>query len=333
MKTKITVKIVPLPQYIKYERNSYTLCGIEFVFDCDGELRSFRSESSDTCIRELMSEIDDYLMGVWKTDTPLCYYIPWIAGNFCVYPYSFLACPAKDTWEFRYKRNQNDAKYEFVCELTRRDVISLRSQLAEQYAALDWQEQGKTELWQIVLQERPRNICYSAKELADVLDAHCRGKQIKAMFVSANNYEDPLRVEENFVNYYVGEKLFIQLEDSLVDLRIHAQGLFECRVFRKDEFRLEGPISKCIEDGNNELCMLGNVYGMFTVPYIDVDIQRVKVEAIGYLLWQLKGFDKSKLGDPVELPSVIYLELENGYTLSLHGWDDDFAIKLQPTMN
>ena len=333
MKTKITVKIVPLREYIKYERAGYTLCGIEFVFDCDGELRSFYNESSDVCIREMMSEIDAYFAGEWKEDTPLCYYVPWIVGNVCKYPYYFLACPSKDSWQFRYKRNQNDPKFDFVCELNRQDIISLRSQLAEQYAAMDWTEQGKAEMWQIVLPDCPRNICYSAKELADVLDAHCRGKQIKAMFVGAVNYNDPLHVEENYVNYYVGENLFIQLEDSIVDLRIHAQGLFECRVFRKDEFRLEGPISKCIEDGNNELCMLGNVYGMFTVPYSGVDIQGVKVDATEYWPWRLKGFDESKLGDPVELPSVIYLELKNGYTLSLHGWDDDFAIKLQPTMN
>ena len=145
-----------------------------------------------------------------------------------------------------------------------------------------------------------------------------------------SNYADPLRVTENYVNYYLGSELIIQFDDVLLDLLIFAEGLFKWRWFNNNEYTISGPTIKFIDDGDEEFCDIGNAYGAFKTNY-KVSILNINVENTEYWPWRANGFDKSKLGDPIELPKTILFELSNNYTLSLHGWDDDFAIKLLPS--
>lgn len=89
MADSFTVKISPLPNYCRYASEDHILCGIDFDICHNGEVHHFQSEISDICIRELLSDIEDYLSGKLSPDTELYYNIPWIIGNHCVYPYSF----------------------------------------------------------------------------------------------------------------------------------------------------------------------------------------------------------------------------------------------------
>ena len=326
MADTIIIKISPLPYYNKYASSSYSLCGIDFDIYHDGINHHFRSESSNNCIKELLSEIDDYLSDKLSPDTELCYYVPWIMGNHCVYPYSF-KINSSDSWSFRYKRNQNDAEFDFECEISRDNVISMRDQIEEQFSKIDWGSLGKTPLYTFEFPDRDFEWCYSAKDLCESLNKLCLGKSIKALYVSATNYADPLRVEENYVNYYHGSELIIELEDTLLDLLIFAEGLFRWRVFDKSEYTSTGPNLKFIDDGDEEFCALGNVYGAFKADYT-ASIDKIVVEDTEYWPWRANGFDESKLGNPIELPQTILFELSNNYILSLHGWDDDFAIKM-----
>ena len=121
--------------------------------------------------------------------------------------------------------------------------------------------------------------------------------------------------------------MIIELEDTLLDLLIFAEGLFRWRVFDKSEYTSTGPNLKFIDDGDEEFCALGNVYGAFKADYT-ASIDKIVVEDTEYWPWRANGFDESKLGNPIELPQTILFELSNNYILSLHGWDDDFAIKM-----
>ncbi len=76
-----------------------------------------------------------------------------------------------------------------------------------------------------------------------------------------------------------------------------------------------------------EFCNIGNVYGAFENDYT-ATINKVSVDDIDYWPWEAKGFDESKLGDPIELPEQITFHLSNNFALSFYGLDDDFAIKL-----
>ena len=330
MSERITVKITPLKHYNKYALSSHILCEIDFSIKLDGDIHCFRSESSNQCIKELLSEIDSYLSGKLSPDTELCYYVPWIMGNHCVYPYSF-KINSPNSWSFRYKRNQNDDAFDFQCDISKDDILSMREQIEEQFSKIDWDSLGKTPLYTFALSDRAFEWCYSAKAFCKSLNHVCRGKHIKAIYVSATNYANPLRiVEENYVNYYVGSELIIELEDVLLDLLICAEGLFQWRVFNKSEYTSTGPTLKFIEDGDEEFCDIGNVYGAFKVDYT-ASIDKICVEDTEDWPWRAKGFDESQLGNPVELPKTILFELSNHYTLSLHGLDDDFAIQLSPS--
>lgn len=58
-------------------------------------------------------------------------------------------------------------------------------------------------------------------------------------------------------------------------------------------------------------------------------VEEYSVDITIYWPWAARGFDKSKLGDPIELPENLHLELENGNRLSFPGRDDDFVIKIE----
>ncbi len=326
---KITVKVNPLPHYSKYASSDYILCGMDFDINHNGTAHHFRSESSDNCIRELLSEIEDYLSGKLSPGSELYYYIPWIMDNHCVYPYSF-KINSPNSWSFRYKRNPNDAEFDFECNISKADVVSMRDQIREQLSKTDWDLLGKTPLYTFNFPDKDFEWCYSAKVFCDFLNTLCLGKNIKTIYVSATNYADPLQVRKNYVNYYIGSELIIQFEDMLLDLLILAEGLFKWRVFGKPEYTLTGPTLKYIEDGDEEFCDIGNVYGAFNADYTAA-INQVHVDTTDCWPWNANGFDESKLGNPVELPATIHFQLSNNYTLSLHGWDDDFAIKLLPS--
>lgn len=326
---KIKIEIHPLPHYNKYESTDYVLCGIDFFLNCNGSEHHYRSETSNICIQELLTEINDYLSNKLTIGTELYYYVPWVAGNDCIYPYSF---KVKDdtTWAFRYKRNQNDIEYDFKCDIEKDDVVSMQNQLKEEYSKIDWDSLGKTPLYTFDFPEKDFEWCYFAKEFSNSLNKLCVGKSIKKMYVSATNYSEPLRVKENFVNYYCGEELVILFDDFIIDLLIFAEGLFKWRVFSRTEFTINGPTLKFIEDGDREFCELGNVYNAFKADYTDTKIKHITIDKTAYWPWTPKTFDKTKLSDPVELPDVVSFNLENGYMLSLRGWDDDFCIKLLP---
>lgn len=331
MSERIAVNIYSLPYYNKYASCDYVLCGIDFEINCNGDAYHFRSESSKNCIQKLLTEIEAYLSGLLKSNTELYYYMPsWDEEDDCVYPYSF-KINASGTWSFRYKSCQSDTEFDFKCEISIDDVISMQEQMKKQFAKIDWDSLGKTPIYTIDFPNKKFKWCYSAKALCESLNDACIGKDIKTMYVSAMNYAAPLRVEKNCVNYYLGAELIIQMEDILLDLLIHASGLFQWRVFDKSEYVLTGPTLKFIENGDEEFCEIGNVYNTFTADYTRARIKQVRVIATGNWEWMAKGFDKSKLEDPIELSETILFYLSNHYTLALHGWHDDFAIELLPS--
>ena len=327
MSNRIKIKVSPLQFYNRYASSDYILCGLDFYITQDGKEHHFRSESSNNCVKELINEIEDFLAEKLPPETNLVYYIPWILGDYCVYPYSF-HIKNSNTWSFRYKRNQNDPEFDFECDLIKDDIIFLLSQLKSQFAAIDWPSLGKTELYAFDFPKTEFEWCYSANSFCKKLNELCVGHSINRVFVSATNYADPLRVEENYVNYYIGSEVIIELDEFLIDLLIFAEGLFKWRIFKKGEYKICAPAMKFIEDGHKEFCDIGNVYGMFSVGYTNSRIAKVEVPSTDCWPWDAKGFDEKRLGNPIELPDSVCFSLSNGYTLSFNGLMDDFSIKL-----
>ena len=208
------------------------------------------------------------------------------------------------------------------------DIRSMYDQIKKQYDAINWDSLGKAELYTFDLPEKNFEWCYSAKSFETRLNEIIHSKEIRAIYVSATNYQSPLRVKENFVNYYVGSEILIEFDDVLVDLLIHAQGLYQWRCFCNEQAKIMGPQLDFIKDGDNEFCKISTVYDAFRLEYLNSKITAVNVDATSYWPWAARGFDKSKSGKNIELPENLHLELSNGNTLSFLGWDDDFVITI-----
>ena len=326
--SEIEFTIKPLQGYIKYASADYTLCTIDIDVRGDGAAHHFKSECNDRCLRKLMSSISDFLSGEVKAGAELYFYIPWIAGHRTMYPYSFKISEDGNSWSFRYKRNRKHRDVDFVCDLSRDNLIALRDSLAAQYARIDWDYLGKANLFTFVFPDEEYQWCYSARVLCESLNQLCKGKKILKIYVSAANYAHPSRISENYLNYDLGSQVILQLEAAVVDLLIYAYGLFAWRYFKAPEYAAHGPTLKHIQDGRSEFCDIGDAYGLFKAEYADVPIEHVAIMATDDWAWTARGFDESKLGEPVELPQEIVFYLSSNRALSFRGLDDDFAIEL-----
>ncbi len=327
MSDRITVKIETFEFETRYASQDYVKCGLTIQF---GEAdREFKIEFDNKSLGEILSEVEEYFNGGITENTETVYYVPWVVGNHIIYQISFKMDVENKKWLFRYKKSQNDPKFDFICEMSEDDVRSMYDQIKKQYEPIDWDSLGKSELYTFDLPEKEFEWCYSAKDFEIAFGDITRNKEIRAVYVSATNYQGPLRVKENFVNYYVGSEIFIEFDDVLIDLLIHAQGLYKWRYFDKKDVGIVGPRLDFIQDGDEEFCKIGNVYNAFELEYLNSKIEAVSVDVTTYWPWEARGFDKSKLGDPIELPENLHLQLANGNILSFLGWDDDFVIKIE----
>ncbi|MBO4953934.1 MAG: hypothetical protein J6D04_02150 [Clostridia bacterium] len=322
MKNKLTVHIHPITQYLKSQKCDYTLCRIDFDFNYHGPVEHFEAECNNLCLQKMIKNLDTFLSGK-REPKEFHYEIPWIIGEDCVYRYSFKPV-SKDCLAFLFKLNEY---MEFKCHLNKDEVLSLRNQLQEELKKADWDSFGKAPLYTFSFPEKPFSWCYSAQELCENLKSFCSGKCIRGLYVSAQNYSDPVQTHENWVDYYLGSEVIVQLDDVLLDLMIHAEGLVEWRSFATSEYTLNGPTVKQVNDWDEEFCKLGNAWGVFTSNYTDTPILDIRITETKCFPWYAKGFDESKIKS---LPKEIAFLLSNDHSLTLYGVDDDFVIELKP---
>ena len=327
MAYNMIVKIDTFEFETRYASQEYVECGLSIHFEETG--REFKFVFDNGSLKEILSEVDMYFNGAISQNTETVYFVPWVAGNCVVYPLTFLIDVEKRTWLFRYKSCQNNSDFDYIYEMNEDEVRSMYNQIKKQYEAIAWNVLGKSELYTFDFSEKEYQWCYSAKRFEALFAEIAFNQEIRAIYVSAANYRDPLKVEENFVNYYIGSEIVIELDDIIIDLLIYAQGLYQWRCFDKKDVAIIGPRLDFIEDGDEEFCKIEDVYHAFEFEYLNSRIKAVSVEKTSYIPWCPHGFDKSKLDDPIELPENLIFELENGNRLSFLGWDDDFVIKIE----
>ena len=317
------VRIYPLKSYCKYAVEAYTLCGIEFDVQSHGQSYRFASECNDACLDELISAIDRFADGRMTESEELRFLVPWIAGETVVYRYSFRLNAKKGFGIFRWKEEQFASKYDFTYRMSKPEVLSMREQLLGQRAKLDWDSLGKIPLYVFDLPDKDCTRYDSAGKLQKALDMLCVGKTIKALYVSAQNYAEPLSAKPNRVDYYLGPELYVQLEDTLIQMLIHGFGLFEMRVFENTDVSTAVPRYDFIRDADNEFC---DIRALFTIRYSGSKIEKVTVDGTADSCLVAADLDPSKLGNPIELPYQVTLSLENGNLLSLRGGEEDFTV-------
>ena len=331
MENNMTVSIETFEFETRYASQDYVKCGLSIKFE--KEDREFKIVFDNKSLAEIISEIEMYFGGEIAENTNTVYYVPWVVGNYVIYQITFMIDVEQKKWFFRYKKSQNDAEFGFVYEISENELRSLYEQIKSQYDAVNWNNIGKSEIYTFKTPDTEFEWCYSAKSFESAIGSISNGKEIRSIYVSAMNYRDPLRVKRNFVNYYLGSEVIVEFDDYVVDLLVHAQGLYQWRIFDKKDIEIVGPKTKFIDDGDEEFCKIGNVYEAFELEYLNSRIESVKVDKTTYWPWAARGFDKSKLEDPIELPENLHFNLANGNTLSFLGWDDDFVIKISNPEN
>ena len=317
-----TVTLSRLTAYVRHEGCSFILCGIDFHSKQSGDCR-FRAECDKRTLEKLLGALDAYLAGEITSETSLVFVDPQIAGGCEKYSYSFRILPKEKLWIFRIRRSNA----EYSCKLYANNVLSLRNQLRQQYDSMDWDSVGKAEIYNFTFPEKACRWAYSAKELEETLQKLCVGETIEAVYVGATNYGNPLSLHENYVNYYVGNQILLQMKNILLDLRVCAEGLVQWRAFSAAEYKVRKEVR--LQKDGADLCKLGDAYGAFDIDYTQQPIGKVTVTATDCWPWDPRDFEGSKVGEPVELPDAIRFHLSDGHVFSLWGQDDDFVIWLK----
>lgn len=95
--------------------------------------------------------------------------------------------------------------------------------MACQFEAFDWDNCGKTEFFRFDVPDKPYEWCYSAKKLETTLNELLIGEKLLAVYVSGANYANPLSISENYVNYYIGSRVYLEFETIHADIHAHAR--------------------------------------------------------------------------------------------------------------
>ena len=179
------------------------------------------------------------------------------------------------------------------------------------------------EYYRFSMPEKPFEWCYSAKQLEAQLNGMLSGDRLKAIYVTGYDCLNSLTVKENCWDSY---ELPVRLEfdKTFADIRAHAEGLFEIRLFDSKEVGREHFFGEPKDD--DAFCDIRDVFHPDPAGTV---VKQVRVEATDDWMYNAKGFDKSKVSDPVELPAKIRFILDNGYRLTIIGCEDDYLIKME----
>lgn len=329
MTERFAISLLPIEQYVKTSTQEWTCAVLRFDIIHDGVRfdNGFdgRYECSLDGLRSIIAAADAFLVGKLSENRQLCFVVPHVYGGHDSYPYSFdvIAEPshADDHWIFHASYGEPTATYS--CELSPAPIRALRDSLAAQISDFDWEDYGKTEYFTLSAPEKEYRWCYSAKGLEKQLRRMLGGDALESVYVEGRNYAEPLKEKQNAVNYYLGSRVYLRFARHHVDIQAHASGLFRIRVFLPDEVVFHKHYG--FLDDRDALCEPKHV---FSLNYAEEVVRDVRVGSINYRSWTPKGFDESKVGDPVELPQCVSLLLGSGMTLSVIGCDDDFILRM-----
>ena len=332
MTKEIEIKIEPNEYcYVnEYDSTIYNSCYLHIYFLEEDVYCT--CGANDKVIIGIIETLEDYFHGRIDSDVAIYLTAPWIMGKYIIKPYAFEIDGSRYLWSFTFETpfQLANGRYIDVIDLSHEQLLSMYDQLTAQFDSFDWGEIGKISLYRFSTPNKEFEWCYSASALQQDIESLAVGQTIKSIYVSVSNYLDPLHERENYVNYlHTWSQTIIVLKDVIIELWIYGHGLFSWRYFHINEVNIEGPIMDFIRNSDKDFCDIGNVHTMFKLEYKDSTIVSVSVDDTEYLPWSFTSFDKSKVGDPIEIPEQINFSLENGNVLSFRGLDADFAIKIE----
>ncbi|MBQ4510581.1 MAG: hypothetical protein II984_07650 [Clostridia bacterium] len=332
MAKEIEIKIEPNEHCFvnEYDSTIYNSCYLHIYFPEEDILCT--CGANDKVIIGILETLEDYFHGRIDSDIDIYLAAPWNMGKGIIKPYAFEIDGLRCLWTFKFEtpRQLSDGRYIDAIDLSHDQLLSMYDQLTAQFNSFDWRKIGKIPLYRFSTSNKDFEWCYYASTLQRDIEKLAVGQEIKAIYVSAANYLDPLHERENYVNYLdICSQIIMVLNDEIIELWIYGHGLFSWRHFSINEVNIEGPITDYIRNSNKDFCDIGNVHTMFKLEYKGSTIISVSVDDTEYLPWSFTTFDESKVGDPIEIPEQINFSLENGNCLSFRGLDADFSITIK----
>lgn len=329
MNNNITLKIENIKNcYVnEYDPSVYLTCIIHIYFPYR-EVEHFSFGANDQVLLKTILTLQNYFNGSLTEDTAISFFAPWHMGKLIIYPCVLYWNSKTKYWRFGYKADHRSHGFDYIYTLGDDQIRSILEQLEEIYRTNDWDTVGKINHYTFLFPQKDFQWCYSANKLCNDIQELSHGKEIKAVYVSSENYFDPLTEKENFVNYLHNDSgIIVVLDDVVIEFLIFSQGTFMTRYFTQNEVQIIGPQFDYIRDRNNEFCDLSNLHGLFKLEYRNSPIESVEVKSINYQHGPSRiGFDYSNVGDPVELPDSVRFILKNGNSIFFAGMDDDFTI-------
>lgn len=315
----IDVRIYPFDYYIEYEENGFVSCGIVFDVKTGTMEKHIKSECNNTVLKRILDAAENTINGSCLS-SKLSFCNPYNQGS--LYPYYF---DIDGEWTFCYEERADADEFRYV--LSKEELSHMYSELKQQFEAIDWNSLGKAYVYHYDIQDSDYEWCYSAKELERTLEKQLRGKRIKAVFVSSENYGKPLEYDDNYADFYLGEDILIQIGDMLIAMKLFGEGLVKLAVYPNTDLLNQEPVLASIRGYKcNDFCEISDY---FIIKYKENVVSRVFVEGTKNSQYQPDGFDNSKAVCSKNLPNKIIVDLEKSQRLILQAHEDDFIVKME----
>lgn len=329
MVEKFDLSLRPIKYYVRFQNDDVIRAIIDINIVNDGVKFSQSFLCSDYVINQLINASDQFVSGKITEADRLWLKHPHIVNG--VLPFFFDMYPASEHdgehWVFHFVENPyiDDMKEIYSCDLGKNLIEKMGLDLDREYKDFDWENAGKTEYYKFGFPDIDYKWYYSASEFSNDVKEMVLGHKLQNIYVSALNYAAPLRVENNFVNYYLGSQLILEFDDIFLDILAIAEGLFQMRVLYKSGYQVMLIRHTGFPDYSDDYCITGY---MFTEDFHDSPIIGVNSEPTEYWPWSPKSFDESKVPEPAALPKTLALSCENNNVITIGGWDDDFYIRI-----
>ena len=193
---------------------------------------------------------------------------------------------------------------------------------------------GKIEYYSADLTEDGWNWCYSAAELQRLLADEITGQKIHGIYVGLYGYLVSLemsRQKPDTVDMsYLGCGCLILLERTAVEFAIHAEGMFEYRLYPSSGIKLKEHYSLPPEDiGLSDRYYVYDVMNTeISYRFINEPVQAVKVKGTPSWAFCLEGFDEERAdaaGDKKDLPESVQI-ITNSCTICFVGDSIEYGL-------
>ncbi|MBR4701171.1 MAG: hypothetical protein IKP19_05700 [Oscillospiraceae bacterium] len=200
---------------------------------------------------------------------------------------------------------------------------------------------GEIEYYAAELPKDGWDWCYSASGLQHILECEISGQRIKGIFVELNGYLSALELfglRSNSINLtYMGCRCLTILNKTTVEFVVHGEGMFEYRLYRSSDAKLEKRRSFAPADvglrGRDYFFDVLNAELSYT--YVGETVNAVKAVGTTDWLFSMRGFDEARANDAGknnDLPESIQL-VTKACTICFIGDGFEYGwLKLKPTV-